>query len=300
MSFGIVSYAVDSARRIGVLVGERIADATTELAPLVDSDPTMQDVLDYWDAALPVFERLAAQLAEHEASGLPLTSVRLAAPLPRPVNLYCAFANYVDHMHEMGGKPADKSVEDPFLFMTPVTAVIAPGEPIVLPPGMDHTDWEGELAVVIGRPARNLSVDQALGCVAGYTILHDVSIRAGARRGTNGGRPDFVASKGRAGFKPMGPAIVPARFIPDPQALHLRTWVSGELKQDSSTGQMIFSTAEQIAHLSHLAGLVPGDVIATGTPAGVGMPKGTFLKPGDTVAIEIEGLGRLVNPVVSA
>jgi 2-keto-4-pentenoate hydratase/2-oxohepta-3-ene-1,7-dioic acid hydratase in catechol pathway len=165
---------------------------------------------------------------------------------------------------------------------------------------MERADWEGELAAVIGRPARDLSVDEALGCVAGYTIIHDVSIRGGARRGANGGRPDFLASKGRATFKPMGPAIIPARFIPNPQALRLRTWVSGELKQDSSTAQMIFTTAELIAWLSHLAGLVPGDVIATGTPAGVGMPKGTFLKPGDTVTIEIEGIGRLTNPVVGA
>jgi 2-keto-4-pentenoate hydratase/2-oxohepta-3-ene-1,7-dioic acid hydratase in catechol pathway len=152
---------------------------------------------------------------------------------------------------------------------------------------------------VVGRAARDLSPEEALDCVAGYTIVNDVSIRRGARRGDNGGRPDFLASKGRAGFKPMGPVLVPAKFIPDPQYLRLRTWVNGALKQDSSTAQMIFTTAEQIAHVSRLTGVVPGDVFATGTPAGVGMPRGDFLKPGDTVEIEIEGIGRLRNPVVA-
>jgi 2-keto-4-pentenoate hydratase/2-oxohepta-3-ene-1,7-dioic acid hydratase in catechol pathway len=207
--------------------------------------------------------------------------------------------NYVDHMLEMGGTPADKSVEDPFLFQVPVTAVSDPEAPIAIPPGVTDIDYEGELAAVIGRAARDLTPDEALGCVAGYTIVNDVSIRRGARRGANGGRPDFLASKGRAGFKPMGPVLVPAKFIPDSQALRLRTWVSGALKQDSSTAQMIFTTAEQIAHVSRLTGVVPGDVFATGTPAGVGMPRGDFLKPGDSVEIEVEGIGRLRNPVVA-
>jgi 2-keto-4-pentenoate hydratase/2-oxohepta-3-ene-1,7-dioic acid hydratase in catechol pathway len=201
-------------------------------------------------------------------------------------------------MREMGGEPADKAVEDPFLFLTPVTAVCAPGEPIVLPAGATMADWEGELAAVIGLAAHDLSVENALSCVAGYTIVHDVSLRGGARRGSNGGRPDFLASKGRATFKPMGPAIIPARFIPDPQSLALRTTVSGTIKQDYKTAQMIFTTAEMIAHVSRLTGVVPGDVFATGTPAGVGMPRKTFLKSGDVVQIEIEGVGTLTNPVV--
>jgi 2-keto-4-pentenoate hydratase/2-oxohepta-3-ene-1,7-dioic acid hydratase in catechol pathway len=180
-----------------------------------------------------------------------------------------------------------------------VTAVVGPEAPIVVPDGMDATDYEGELAAVIGRAARDLSVEEALSCVAGYTILHDVSIRRGARRGANGGRPDFLASKGRASFKPMGPVLVPARFIPDPQALSLHTWVSGVLKQDSNTSQMIFTTAEQISFVSRLTGVVPGDVFATGTPAGVGMPRNDFLKPGDVVEIEVAGIGRLRNPVVA-
>lgn len=298
MSFGLVTYlAPDGNPQVGVLLDDYILDTAPTLRPLLGNDATMQGVLDLWDQVLPRLTELAGRGVTNRA--LPLSAVRLLAPLSRPVNLYCAFANYVDHMQEMGGQPADKSVEDPYVFMVPSNTVIGPGEPIVLPEGMDRTDWEGELAAVIGRPARNLSVEQALSCVAGYTIVHDVSIRGGSRRGANGDRPDFLAGKGRATFKPMGPAIIPAGFVPDPQSLRIQTWVSDKLKQDSSTAQMIFTTAELISWLSHLSGLAPGDVIATGTPAGVGMPRGEFLRPGDTVTIAIEGVGQLSNPVTA-
>ena len=300
MSFGLVTYAGPDGPRVGVLVGEQIADAGETLAAVLGGRADMQAVLDAWDSTWPALARLAESVAAGAStSTVRLAETRLLAPLPRPVNLYCAFANYVDHMIEMGGEPADKTVEDPFLFQVPSTAVTNPGDPILLPPGADQADWEGELAAVIGRSARSLSVDEALTCVAGYTIIHDVSLRGGARRG-GGGRPDFLASKGRATFKPFGPAIIPAQFIPDPQALRLRTWVSGALKQDSSTAQMIFTTAELISWISGLSGVVPGDVFATGTPAGVGRPKGTYLKPGDVVEIEIEGVGRLSNSVAEA
>ncbi|MGH2602102.1 MAG: fumarylacetoacetate hydrolase family protein, partial [Dehalococcoidia bacterium] len=178
--------------------------AATTLAPLLDVGDGMLAVLDRWDEALTLLQSLAEAAAAGRATTLALDEVRLLAPLPRPVNLYCAFANYVDHMLEMGGTPADKTQEDPFLFQTPVTAVVGPDGLIVIADGQDAVDYEGELAAVIGREARNLSVDEALSVVAGYTIVHDVSIRRGARRGANGGRPDFLASKGRASFKPMG------------------------------------------------------------------------------------------------
>ena len=299
MTFALVTYLDDERPRVGVVTRERLADAAAALAPLLDGVGSMLAVLDQWDAALPVLQRVCDDLEAGKVQSWPLAEARLLAPLPRPVNLFCAFANYVDHMREMGGEPADKTVEDPFLFQVPVTAVSAPGAPIPAPAGVTDLDYEGELAAVVGRAARDLSPEGALEAVAGYTIVNDVSIRRGARRGANAGRPDFLASKGRAGFKPMGPLLVPAKFVHDPQSLRLRTWVSGALKQDSSTAQMIFTTAEQIAHVSHLTGVVPGDVFATGTPAGVGMPRGDFLKPGDTVEIEIEHIGRLRNPVVA-
>lgn len=301
MSYGLVSYIWDASEHLGVLTGERVYDAAAAFDLRSGEHPSMAAVLENWDAVLP---RLAAFARDAEAGqvagGIPVENARLLAPVARPRNIYCAFANYSDHMKEMGGEPADKSVEDPFLFLVPATTVIGPEDPICLPAGFNRVDWEAELAAVIGRPARNLSPEEALGCVAGYTILNDVSARGGARRGTNGGRPDFLSSKGRASFKPMGPALIPAEFIPDPQSLSVRLWVSGELKQNSNTNQMIFTVAELISFASHVGTLQPGDVFATGTPAGVGMPHGTFLKPGDDVRIEIQGLGTLHNPVKGA
>lgn len=295
--FLLVTYAAEEGPRAGVLMHERVADASAALP----GAGTMLALLERWDAALPRLAELAERIAAGTAEACPLVETRLLAPLPRPTNLYCAFANYVDHMREMGGTPANPGTEDAFLFQVPVNAVIGPEEPIPAPAGVVRLDWEGELAAVIGRAARDLSPADALDCVAGYTIVHDVSIRgAEARRGDNGGRPDWLAAKGRAGFKPLGPAILPAQFVPDPQKLALRTRVNGVIKQDSNTAQMIYSTAQLISHVSRLCGVVPGDVIATGTPAGVGLPRGEFLKPGDVVEIEIEGLGTLRNPVTRA
>jgi len=292
--FALVTYAAEGGPRVGVLVAERVADATA-----LTGAGTMLALLERWDAAVPRLAGLAERAAAGAIETRPLAGTRLLAPLPRPANLYCAFANYVDHMREMGGTPANPEIEDAFLFQVPANAVIGPEEPIPAPPGVVRLDWEGELGAVIGRTARDLSPAEALDCVTGYTIVHDVSIRgAEARRGDNGGRPDWLAAKGRAGFKPMGPAIVPAQFVPDPQKLALRTRVNGVTKQDSNTAQMIYSTAQLISHLSRLCGVVPGDVIATGTPAGVGLPRGEFLKPGDVVEIEIEAIGTLRNPVV--
>lgn len=294
--FAIITYAAEAGPSVGVLVGERVADASATLP----GAGSMLALLEQWDASLTSLETLAERVAAGAVATRPLAELRLLAPLPRPTNLYCAFANYVDHMREMGGTPADPQTEDAFLFQVPVNAVIGPEEAIPAPAGVVRLDWEGELAAVVGRAARNLSPAEALSCVAGYTIVHDVSIRgAEARRGDDGGRPDWLAAKGRAGFKPMGPAIVPAQFVPDPQKLALRTRVNGVTKQDSNTAQMIYSAAQLISHVSRLCGVVPGDVFATGTPAGVGLPRGEFLKPGDVVEIEIEGLGTLRNAVAS-
>src|SRR6266511_4997282 len=146
ISFGLVTYASGDGPRLGVLVGERIAPAEPALAPLLGPHPRMLVVLARWDEARPLLVDVAGMAAHVTTGLLPLAETRLLAPLPRPVNIYCAFANYVDHMKEMGGTPADKSVEDPFLFLTPVTAVTGPEQPIVIPAKGTSTDYEGELA----------------------------------------------------------------------------------------------------------------------------------------------------------
>jgi 2-keto-4-pentenoate hydratase/2-oxohepta-3-ene-1,7-dioic acid hydratase in catechol pathway len=223
---------------------------------------------------------------EAHGAGLPLEAVRLLPPVPDPPNLYMAGANYADHAREMRGLPADapieKSPHGPFMFLRPTTSLIGPGDDVVL--AGDRMDWEVELAVVIG----------ARGRVAGYTIANDVSNRARFVREPSPEPPmrfDWLAQKGWAASCPMGPWLETS--LPDDVALRLT--VNGAVEQESRTSQMIFSVAEQIAYLSEIVPLVPGDVICTGTPAGVGMGKGRFLAAGDVMVAEIEGIGRLEN-----
>jgi 2,4-didehydro-3-deoxy-L-rhamnonate hydrolase len=222
-----------------------------------------------------------------EGPGVALADVRLLAPVPDPPNLYMAGANYADHAREMRSLPADapiaKPEHGPFMFLRPTTTLVAPGEPVVL--AGERFDWEVELAVVIGRG----------GAVAGYTIANDVSNRARFVREPPPEPPmrfDWLAQKGWAASCPLGPWLVTE--LPDDVALRLS--VNGTVEQDSRTSQMIFSVAEQVAYLSEILPLVPGDVICTGTPAGVGMGKGRFLADGDVMVAEIEGIGALENP----
>jgi 2-keto-4-pentenoate hydratase/2-oxohepta-3-ene-1,7-dioic acid hydratase in catechol pathway len=218
-----------------------------------------------------------------------------------------AGANYADHAREMRKLPADAPIEPsphgPFFFLKPTTTVVGPGAEVVIPEGIAKLDWEVELAAVIGREARDLAVSEALSCVAGYTVLNDVSARDNFKREPTTEPPmtfDWFGQKGWATTCPTGPWIVPSRFLADPAGLELSLRVNGEVEQRSSTAAMIFDLPAQIAYLSRIVPLLPGDVIATGTPAGVGAGKGRFLRPGDEMVATIEGIGELRNPVVGA
>ena len=211
-------------------------------------------------------------------------------PIERPSKIVCVGLNYRDHAAEQGTElPAA-----PLLFAKWPSSLIGPGEPIVLPPESSQVDYEAELGVVIGTRARHVSEADALDHVRGYLCLNDVSARDlqfADGQWTRGKSPDT--------FCPVGPRLVPREEVPDPQALGIRAVVNGETLQDSSTAQMIFSVAEIIAYVTRTTTLEPGDLIATGTPAGVGVfrdPK-VLLADGDEVTIEIEGLGALTNPV---
>jgi 2-keto-4-pentenoate hydratase/2-oxohepta-3-ene-1,7-dioic acid hydratase in catechol pathway len=240
-----------------------------------------------------------------KGKGIPLGDVTLHAPLLYPGAIYCAGANYADHVAEMARAQNLPLPQDPralglkpWFFMKPPRAcVVGPLSRVARPRGSQKLDWEAELVAVIGGPARNVPVEKALDYVAGYTIADDLSARDHSRRSAlPPGNPfhfDWTAHKGFEGSCPLGPWITPAAEVPDPQRLAIRLWVNGALKQDSNTSRMIFSTAEQVAHLSSIATLHPGDLILTGTPAGVGAGRNEFLQPGDRVEIEIEGLGRL-------
>ncbi len=234
----------------------------------------------------------------------PLEDVTLLAPLLRPGKILAVAANYQDHVTETGGDRIDKSRISPRLFLKPPTAISGPGEDITLPSVSDRIDWEAELVVVLGRGGKDISVEDALGHVAGYTVGNDVSARAmdyGYERDTGDsavGFFDWLSGKWLDGFAALGPWVLTADEVPDPQALEISLELNGEVMQHGSTGDMIFSVAEQIAFASRIMTLEPGDVIYTGTPSGVGLASDRFLKAGDEMTARLEGVGDLVNRVV--
>jgi 2-keto-4-pentenoate hydratase/2-oxohepta-3-ene-1,7-dioic acid hydratase in catechol pathway len=282
--------------------GDRAVAIAREQLFELPGTPTMADLLAAWEEWM---DRIAAALEDDSLEAAPLAVSDLAAPLPQPRNLYMAGANYADHAREMRKLPADAPIDPsphgPFFFLKPTTTVVGPGAAVVIPEGVGKLDWEIELAAVIGREARGLDANQALSCVAGYMVLNDVSARDNFKREPATEPPmtfDWFGQKGWATSCPIGPWIVPARFVADPGDLQMTLTVNGEVQQSSSTAEMIFDLPAQIAYLSRMVPLLPGDVIATGTPAGVGMGKGRFLAPGDEMVATIEQLGELRNAVV--
>ena len=218
---------------------------------------------------------------------------KLLAPV-EPANIFCIGLNYREHALESGAEIPQK----PVVFMKPTSTLNHPGDPILLPKVEQgaETDYECELAVVIGKAARDVPEAEALDYVLGYTGGHDVSAR---KWQMNAGGGQWIRGKGFDTFCPLGPALVTADAIPDPQALRISTRLNGETMQDHTTGDMIFTVRQIIAYLSQDTTLLPGTVILTGTPQGVGFAREPelWLKDGDTAVVELEGIGRLVNPV---
>jgi 2-keto-4-pentenoate hydratase/2-oxohepta-3-ene-1,7-dioic acid hydratase in catechol pathway len=249
---------------------------------------------------------MMAELAKR-AKGTALVDVRtvkLLTPIPRPGKLLALAGNYTKHIIEGGLKlglsesPATTTVPRPFL--KPSTCVIGDGDEIPWPAYSKEVDYELELGVVIGRKARCVSVADALGYVGGYTIVNDVSARSVTVKEGRAARPwdefyDWLLGKWSDGFCPMGPWVLTADEVKDVQDLKMELKVNGEIRQDANTSQMIHSVALIVSFMSHVCSLEPGDVIATGTPHGVGMATGNYLKEGDLVECHIEGLGVLSN-----
>jgi 5-carboxymethyl-2-hydroxymuconate isomerase len=242
---------------------------------------------------LPVPDLLAVVRGADPGSAgepIPLAEVTLLAPL-RPGKLIGIGLNFRDHAAETGATPP----REPLLFAKLPSAVTGPAGPVRRPSYTTELDYEGELAVVVGRTARDVPPERALEYVFGYAVADDVSARDRQRE-----EPQWVRAKGGDGFAPFGPWITTTDEVPDPQALRIRTWVNGELRQDGRTRDMVFTVAELIAYCSSSFTLDPGDVILTGTPAGVGMGRRPpqFLEPGDRVRVEIDGLGAIEHDVV--
>lgn len=266
---------------------------------------TTKDILWQWGNAHPVLSDLAAKFESDPSGALakvakPLGEVRLLAPIIYPDAIFCAFANFTDHMKEMSDrKPPDKNEVKPLHFVKlGAHCVIGPEAEVKLPAYSKKVDWEAELAVVIGKPARNVAAKDAMDYVAGYTIMNDLSLRDQGSRSDWNVRHDFLSGKSFDTGAPMGPWITPKEQIKDVYNLKMKQWIAGTLRQDSDTSYMHFTIEEQIESLSRKFTLRPGDVIATGSPSGNGRPLDIYLEPGQDLKIEIEQLGVLHNPIV--
>ncbi len=248
-----------------------------------------------------------AQLPASDVAALrvPTESVKLLVPIPSPSNLLLLAGNYSKHIEEGGGKATERAQTFPYVFMKPpLTTLTNPGDPVRIPEvSPNHIDWELELGVIIGRTAKNVKEADALNYVAGYTVVNDISDRKfrpnpGRTQREKDGFFDWLHGKWHDTFCPMGPCVLPADELADPQTLHMTLKVNGGVEQDGSTSEMVFPVAAIIEFISSFVTLVPGDIISTGTTAGVGHAKGKFLKAGDTMEAWIEQIGTLRSPVV--
>ena len=301
MTYHLLTYADLEGERAGVLVDGRVYGVSALTGNAAHT--TMLGVLEDWEAADAILADVLARPLPDD--GAPLSEVDLLAPLPKPGQIWAAGANYQDHILEMGDSEYKavnaKTISGgrPWHFVKSTRSVIGPGSVHPLPYYSDKVDWEIELAVIIGRRASRVAAKDALNYVAGYTIANDLSARDYvARPGIAPDSPfkfDWLSHKGFDGACPMGPWITPARHIADPHSLDLKLWIDGEIMQDSNTRHMIFDIGEQIEEISARIAMYPGDIILTGTPHGVGMSRGFFLKPGQSLRLQIEGIGDLTH-----
>lgn len=301
--YGIASIRRGKEVRPALVLEGRLVDIEASAKALdfdaVPAFDSVDEMLRRWPgivAELSELARAAAANAERleELDPGPLDIL----PPFRAGRLFCAAANYSEHAAEMGTQLTDKAERQPYMFMKPATSVVGHGAAVVLPSASRMVDWEVELAAVIGRDARHVSVEEALDYVAGYTIVNDVTARDLNEREDYPFKTDWLLGKCFDTFAPLGPWLVPAECIEDPHNLRIQLRVNDKMMQDASTASMIYDIREQIAYLTTILTLQPGDVIATGTPTGVGMGRGVFLKPGDVMTASIESIGSLRNPVV--
>lgn len=297
----LVTYRSPSGEpRAGILVDQDGTDAVIDIAAASRGalPADLLSIIAKGDAVAPALAQLTA------AEAVPLADRSLLTPIARPGKLLAAAGNYQAHVIE-GGRPAvDKTRTVPKLFLKPTTSIIGPGDVLELPDVSSAVDWELELAIVIGTGGRNIPVESALDHVFGYTVINDISARrmdwdiAERAEGAWEGFFDWLEGKWVDGFAPIGPWIVTSDEVPDPDALKLRLLVNGKVRQEATTAEMIFDTRELIAFASRLMTLEPGDIIATGTPAGVGDTHGNYLAEGDVMEGWVEKIGTLVTPVV--
>ena len=331
MAFKLGTFERGGRRFAGLVIGDHAVDLGAAHGAFADSSygkrgrltdaSSVLGLLQDWDrnfAALQPFAEFVG--SEGFASGRltgavhPLDALKILPPVIRPPKMLYAAANYREHVAGMrktfrGGLPpiepakdyqADKAKSEPYLFLKAGTSLAGPHDDIVLPAGSDKIDWEAELAVVIGRPGRHIPAAKALDHVAGYMTTNDVSCRSRTWRTDRPSlRSDWLGGKSYDTFAPMGPFLVPHAFVPDHTKLRIQCIVNGITKQDGVSGDMVFGVEDQIEYASHMLTLESGDVFATGTPAGTGQERLEYLKAGDVVETEVEGLGRQRNAVIA-
>ncbi len=304
--YKLATYRTSEGPRAGIVIGNEVFDAARLTGKATYA--TVAGILADWKAAEGALRKAAAGAAKSRAKRQPLAKTKLLAPVSHPPTIFCAGANYADHAAAMARKqgmpePADPHEQGlkPWHFIKAARTLADPDATIKATHYAKELDWEIELAAVIGRPAKDVPKEKALSYVAGYTAANDLSARDRGRRpgveATSFFKMDWSKHKSFDGSCPLGPWIVPASDVADPQNLDLKLWVNGELKQDSNTHKMLFTLAEQIEQLSINMTLHPGDLILTGTPAGTGAESGEFLKAGDEVKIWIEGIGEFSNRI---
>jgi len=319
----LVTFEKSSRRRVGVLIDDRVVDLAaahrarvrTGLLAAEDTMKTLPaDMREFLAAGQPALST-AARAVEYATAGaadrkltFPIDDVRLCAPVPQPNKVFALAGNYRAHIAESDSKIEPWEPVTPRVFMKPPSTTIqGPGDPIRIPRNGRQIDWEAELAVVIGQPARHVPAERAMDYVAGYTCFNDVSERSLKvwERSDEDTQEwdkffDWLNGKWCDGFAPTGPVLATRDEVPHPHDLRISLTVNDDVMQDANTADMIFRVDRLVEYISGICTLEPGDLIATGTPSGVGMARGVFLKPGDNVRVQIDGVGVLENPVAAA
>ena len=315
-AFKLATFEAQGKTRVGMALGDQMLDLSganvyvEKQAGLAAMKlPTeMRQLIEQYPTASRRLYQIANYLKDKKVDGQPfafaLEKVSIKAPIKYPYNLLNMAANYWTHAKEMGvKKDVDQDRDDPFIFAkSPRSCIVDPGTPFYIPEGRNRIDWEGELAIIISKPAFRVSKQDALDYVFGYSIMYDVSDRGGRnRKDPMFTGPDWFSGKSLDGGAPFGPFIVPKEFMTHPHDIHIMTRVNGVVKQDGNTNDMIYDVEHQVAYTSSIMTLYPGDVISSGTMGGVGMARKPpeFLKPGDVVEISIDGIGTLKTPIAA-
>lgn len=280
----LVSFTFDGSHRIGLVHGDEVVD-------LAEAAPSLpQDMPSFLAAGAPALDA-ARRAADASTRRWPLTGLTLAAPVPQPRKFLAVFLNYQQHAAET----AQSAPDMPVFFNKQTSCIVGPYDPVHVPRASSLVDYEGELAFVIGTRCRHVPAARAHEVIAGYCVANDVSVRDWQIRS-----PTITLGKSFDTHGPLGPWLVTPDELGDPHALRLRTWVNGDLRQDANTRDMIFDCFRQVEVLSTVCTLEPGDVVSTGTPAGVGVMQNPprFLAAGDVVRVEIDGIGHIENRLI--